>query len=168
MKNNKSNYVTKIFFTLLCAITLNFDGVCMEEPNTFYQDMLSTNGRKVISASLNFSSSVLGLVASWETLNGESSEGVKIANACTSLGAAALKSYNWYIDWKDDGIRGVPHQILNVLSLGCNITSATLSIMSAASDDPYQKNLYNFVSSVTNVSGLFLKGIDLFLTPSPD
>ena len=164
MKYNKSRYFNKTIFTILCGIALNFEGVCCSKALNLDDDNKIT---QVMSLGFNVGSAVLGSVSSWETLNGESSTGVKIANASTSLAAALFKGCTTYWDWKNGKLKGAAHMALNGLIIGCNIASAAFSIESVSTDDQNEANIYNFASSLTNVLGLGLKAVDLYITTSP-
>ncbi len=164
MKHQKLNCIKKVVFAFLFMISLNFEVRCScDELNLDGDHAIS----KITSLALNKGSAFLGAVANWEALNGESTRGVKIANASTSLVAAVFKGYNGYWDWKNGKLMGITHLTLNGLIITCNIASVALSIQSAATHDPNQTNIYNFASSLTNILGLCLKGVDLFISTSP-
>ncbi|MCX7343405.1 MAG: hypothetical protein NT128_04600 [Proteobacteria bacterium] len=164
MKCHNLDYLKKTVFIFLCVISLNFEAMCCCADLNLDGDNVKS---KIASLALNTGSAFLGAVANWEALNGESTRGVKIANASTSLVAAVFKGYNGYWDWKNGKMKGAAHLALNGLIVGCNIASVVLSIQSAATDDHNQANIYNFASSLTNILGLGLKAVDLFITTSP-
>jgi len=139
-------------------------GCCLFLENKSNRIMIS----KATSAGLNAASVLLGSIAFWETTLNKTPTGSKIANACTSGAAGILKCINSLSDEDGNtGKLGIMHMLLNGAIVACNLTSVGLSIASVVTDDLDEKNLYNYISSVTNTSAMFLKGFDLWLSRSP-
>lgn len=192
MNNSKLNY--KILLTFLCAISLNFDGNCAEKmedvelgvvkkkmvtplgviESVFTEDMhkalrreiVSESTRKAIPNMTGFISLMCGDLTVLESLSVEGIKVIGTTGCCINLLGAASNLYNWYKD--RDGIKGVAHNTLNGLVVLSNVASASLGFASLyGTNDPYEKNACGVASLIVGASGLFFKGIDLFLTTSP-
>jgi hypothetical protein len=164
---NFKRYFIFLFLMLLFLQNGTIDGFCCDDP-------FSQKNRKIASAALNVASGIVGSIADYDIMVGniDSSNNLKIANACTSGLAGLLKIINWRKDdyKSQDGATGKTsflHQSINTLVIGCNASSAVLSILSSSTHDVQQKHIYNFVSFLTNVGGIFLKGVELWFTQSP-
>ncbi len=192
MNNSKLNY--KVFFTLLCGISLNFEGNCAEKvedielgaatgkravssgnteiagvddiEKVIRQQTIRENTRKAIPNMTGFASLMLGSLSFLRSISGECVKALGTTGSCINLIGASSNLYNWYTD--RDGINGVVHNTLNGLVVLSNVASASLGFASIyGTDDPYEKNACGVASLVVGASGLFFKGIDLFLTTSP-
>ena len=194
MNNSKLNY--RVLFTLLCAVSMNFEGVCAG--NTPIDDMelvvnksavmprslgvgaddidkairrkvISESTRKAIPNMTGFASLSLGSISFLGSISGECIKALGITGSCINLLGATSNLYNWYTDRNsiEPGWHRLAHSTLNGLVVLSNVASASLGFTSVYSSDPYEKNACGVASLVVGASGLFFKGIDLFLTTSP-
>jgi hypothetical protein len=189
MKTYKMSNINKVFLTLLCAFFLNFKGECAEDiemakfheknvspsvDRVFGEDLekiiscevLSESTRKAIPNMTGFISLMCGDLTFLQSLSVEGVKAIGTTGCCINLLGAVSNLYNWYKD--RDGIKGVAHNALNGLIILSNVTSASLGFASLyGTEDPYEQNALGVASLVVGASGLFFKGIDLFLTESP-
>lgn len=123
---------------------------------------------------IHFTSSVLGAISAFQTLEGGSTQvigKIKIANSCTSFLAAGVTGYTCYKDWKNDEAKGTTHLILNGMNVLLNTTSAALNVVSATLPPSAieQKNRCSFISSLLSVGAQMVQAGDLYLTtPTSD
>ncbi len=197
MRTYQPNHIKKTCFAFLWAVFLNFEGNCANEEDAklaamelgsakkdrsakvdmpmenmlkdLVRDEISESTRKAIPNMTGFLSLSLGSISFLGSLSAEAVKVIGTTGSCINILGATSNIYNWYKDngSMEPGWHKLAHGTLNGLVVLSNLGSASLGFTSVYSDDPYTKNACGVASLVVGASGLFFKGIDLFLTKSP-